>query len=128
MGEIRSHQDLEVWKNSVALVTVVYEMTEAFPARERFGLSNQMRRAAVSIPSNIAEGAGRFSPKEFVQFLYIASGSLAELETHLVIAHRLGYIITAELNELEKRIRLIRSQVFGLIRRVRKGRGDGVKK
>lgn len=120
MGELRTHRDLEVWKNSVQLVTDVYKITEAFPKYELFGLSNQMRRAAVSIPSNIAEGAGRFHDNEFVQFLHIASGSLAELETQLIIAKNLNYIEASILSGMEERIRLIRSQIFGLIRKVKR--------
>lgn len=120
MGELRTHRDLEVWKNSVQLVSDVYKITESFPHHEIFGLSNQMRRAAVSIPSNIAEGAGRFHRNEFVQFLYIASGSLAELETQMIVAKNLDYIDSSFLSSIEEHIRLIRSQIFGLIRKVRK--------
>jgi four helix bundle protein len=75
------HKDLDVWKKSMNLVVLIYDITSKFPSDERFGLTSQMRRAAVSIPSNIAEGAARKGDKEFIQFLMIALGSLSELET-----------------------------------------------
>jgi four helix bundle protein len=87
-----SHQDLVAWQEAMRLVEMVYRHTAAFPRREVFGLSAQIRRSAVSIPSNIAEGAGRNSPRELFQFLGVANGSLAELQTQLEIAVRLGYL------------------------------------
>ena len=90
--EIKNHKDLEVWKKSMDLVSNIYKITESFPNKELYGLTNQIRRAAVSIPSNIAEGAARNSKKEFIQFLYIALGSLSELETQIIIANRLEYL------------------------------------
>jgi four helix bundle protein len=89
---IKGHKDLDVWKKSVDLVENIYKVTSAFPREEIYGLSSQMRRAAVSIPSNIAEGAGRRGSKEFIQFLHISLGSLAELETQVIIAERLEFI------------------------------------
>ena len=86
--KIRNHKDLEVWKKSMDLVSNIYKITESFPNKEIYGLTNQIRRSAVSVPSNIAEGAARSSKKEFIQFLYIALGSLAELETQMIIASR----------------------------------------
>jgi four helix bundle protein len=86
------HKDLDVWKKGMELVERVYSMSRAFPDAERFGLTSQLRRAAVSIPSNIAEGAARKSDKELLQFLSIAIGSLAELETQYLIAIRLGFL------------------------------------
>ena len=85
------HKDLDVWKKGMELVERVYSMSRAFPDSERFGLTSQIRRAAVSIPSNISEGAARKSDKELLQFLSIAIGSLAELETQYLIAIRLGF-------------------------------------
>lgn len=82
------YKDLEVWKQSMVLVTEVYQATGDFPKEELFGLVSQMRRAAVSIPSNIAEGCGRKNTKEYIQFLYISKGSLFELETQIEIAYR----------------------------------------
>lgn len=86
------HRKLEVWKVTMELVKSVYQITSAFPAEERYGLSQQMRRAAVSIPSNIAEGAARSSAKEYAHFIAIARGSLAELDTQLRIAEMLGFV------------------------------------
>ena len=88
-----THKNLEIWNTGINLVIEVYSVTKEFPKEEKYGLASQMRRAAVSIPSNIAEGAARKSDTEFIQFLYIALGSLNELETQTIIAHRLGYII-----------------------------------
>jgi four helix bundle protein len=90
--EGRGHYKLDAWKVSRALVKQVYLLTQTFPKEEMFGLTTQLRRAAVSIPSNIAEGAARTGDKEFTQFLNIARGSLSELETQLLISSDLGYI------------------------------------
>jgi four helix bundle protein len=87
----KPHEQLEAWKLSMELAKAVYQMTATFPAEERYGFSQQMRRAAVSIPSNIAEGAGRNSTKEFLNFIGISRGSLAELETQLQLAVMLGF-------------------------------------
>ena len=88
---VASYRDLVVWQKAMALVSAVYQLTRAFPDSERFGLTSQIQRAAVSIPSNIAEGQGRLATKEFRQFLGIARGSLKELETHLLISIDLAY-------------------------------------
>lgn len=95
--KINSHKDLKVWQESMALVENIYQITKSFPSNEQFGLVAQMRRCAISIPSNIAEGAGRKGSKEFVRFLYISMGSLSELETQFEISRRLNYVA----NELE---------------------------
>lgn len=87
-----THKKLDLWNKAIELVVLIYELTKTFPNEERFGLTNQMRRAAISIPSNIAEGGGRQSDKENTHFLYIALGSLAELETQIIIAKKLEYI------------------------------------
>ncbi len=101
-----THKDLEVYKLSLDLVEVVYKLTERFPSSENFGLTSQLRRAAVSVPSNIAEGSSRGSTKDFIRFLNIASGSLSEIETQLVIAERLGYVkFATEIQELIIKIR-----------------------
>ncbi|MEZ4484825.1 MAG: four helix bundle protein [Syntrophotaleaceae bacterium] len=85
-SKISHHKDLDVWRSSMALVTEIYRLTGNFSKDEIYGLTNQIRRAAVSVPSNIAEGAARHSKKEFLQFLYVSLGSLAELETQLLIS------------------------------------------
>jgi four helix bundle protein len=85
------HKKLDVWKKAMDLVEEIYRVSKEFPANEQYGLTNQIRRAAVSIPSNIAEGSGRKSDKELLQYLSVALGSLAEAETQLLIAERLEY-------------------------------------
>jgi four helix bundle protein len=94
---IESHQDLIVWKKAIALVFETYRLSRAFPADERFGLTAQIRRAAVSIPSNIAEGHGRHHLGDYCRFLSIARGSVKELETHFVIAEGLHFVESADL-------------------------------
>jgi len=121
--EPKTHKDLDVWKRSIDLVEDVYGITEGFPQEELYGLTNQLRRAAVSIPSNIAEGAARDSKKEFIQFLHIALSSLSEVETQLVISERLGYL--DDLDGVEERIRTVRKLLLGLIRHLRTRVGKG---
>ncbi len=89
---VRDYRDLIVWQRAMDLVEAIYQLTRLFPREERFGLTIQVRRAAVSVPSNIAEGQGRHTTREFLQFLPIASGSLKEVQTHVLIAQRLGYV------------------------------------
>ena len=90
--ELRPHYRLEAWKEAMALVKSVYEVSRHFPAEERYGLTSQVQRSAVSVPSNIAEGAARSGSREFAHFLSISRGSLSELETQLLIAVGLGYM------------------------------------
>ena len=108
----RSYKDLEVWQVSLELVKAIYQITGKFPSSERFGLTQQIRRAAVSIPSNVAEGQFRNSSKEFKQFLSIALGSAAELETQLIIARELDYLSGEEstflLNVLERIMKMLK--------------------
>ena len=113
---VKTHKDLDVWKKSMDFVTKLYKTTISFPKEEIYGLTNQMRRAAVSIPSNIAEGAARKSNKEFIQFLYIALGSNVELETQLIISKNLKFINDELFIELEKEIDEIGRMLFGLIK------------
>lgn len=117
MQKIDSHKDLRVWQESMDLVVSVYRLTDLFPQKERFSLTDQMRRAAVSIPSNIAEGAGRKSKKEWIYFLHVSLGSLAELETQLEISRRLNYI--AETKQLMEKIKFIRIMLSQLIKRLK---------
>lgn len=95
---MKTHKDLIVWQKSIDLVTEIYKITKEFPKEESYGITSQIRRSSVSIPSNIAESAGRRSKKEYVQFLHIALGSLSELETQILIASNLKYI-NKETNE-----------------------------
>jgi four helix bundle protein len=92
---VRPHHHLKVWQDAMVLVRRVYELSALFPDDERFGLTAQMRRCAISVPSNIAEGAARVSPREFVRFLMIARGSLSELDTQLRLANDLGFADTS---------------------------------
>jgi four helix bundle protein len=89
---VQSYQDLTAWQRAMDLVEAVYRATQSWPREELYGLTNQARRAAVSVPANIAEGKGRFGPAEFLHHLSMATGSLHETETYLLIARRLGYI------------------------------------
>ena len=115
---MKTHKNLDVWKDSIKLVGDIYKITAKFPMEEIYGLTNQVRRSAVSIPSNIAEGAARNGKKEFIQFLYIALGSLAELDTQLIISKNLGYINENE-NFLFDDIEKIKSKILGLIKYLR---------
>ena len=99
MSSLASYNQLEVWKKARVLVCEVYRLTTKFPKEELYGLTSQIRRAAVSIPSNIAEGCGRQYKKETIQFQFIARGSQYELETELYLAFDLGYITEEELNK-----------------------------
>ena len=110
----RAHYKLDVWRKSVDLVTEVYKLTASFPETEKFGLVSQIRRASVSIPSNIAEGAGRDTNKEFNNFLSIAQGSASELETQLIISEKLGYIEKQTLNIILKNLIDITKMIIGL--------------
>ena len=111
---MRTHKDLDVWKVSMVFVTEIYDITKDFPKSELFGLTSQIRRAAVSIPANISEGSARQTSKEFNQFLHIALGSASELHTLITIANNLGYI--KEINELEDKLTRISKMISGLIK------------
>ena len=118
MDKIKSHKDLKVWQDSMTLVTQIYKISEDFPKHEIYGLSSQIRRAAVSIPSNIAEGAGRNGENEFTRFLYIALGSLSEVETQLEISQRLGYI--NDIESINISVYFIRNMLSNLIKSLKK--------
>jgi four helix bundle protein len=98
--EVSSYRDLRVWQLSMRLAEDVYRATEILPAKETYGLSSQVRRAVVSVPSNIAEGHSRDSTKEFLRFLSIAQGSLSELETQMELCQRLGYMSETETHNI----------------------------
>lgn len=113
---IKSYKDLRVWQQGMELVNAIYELTSAFPKDEIFGLTNQMRRAAVSIPSNIAEGHTRESTKEYVHFVSVARGSLAELETQCLIAQQRQFgdpekstKVLAQIDALAKQLSALRN-------------------
>jgi four helix bundle protein len=116
----KPHKKLDVWKKSIELVQKIYELTNSFPKSEDYGLTNQMRRAAVSIPANISEGAARQTKKEFVQFLHMAQGSLSELDTHLEIAISLGYSKENDFPDLSLLTNDIDKMLTGLIKSLKK--------
>ncbi len=110
---MKDYKELEVWQKGISLALAVYEITNIFPKDEVYSLTNQIKRAVVSIPSNIAEGASRNSTKEFIQYLYIALGSASELETQMIIAEKLGYIKGE--NTINSEITIIRKMLNSLI-------------
>jgi four helix bundle protein len=118
----KPHKKLDAWKLSIDLVTQVYKITEGFPREERYGLIAQIRRAAVSIPSNIAEGAARQTKKEFSNYLHMAQGSLSELDTQLELAKGLGYLSANEWQPIDAQMERIDKMITGLIRH--QGRKD----
>ena len=115
---IQSFKDLEIWKRGIDLTEAVYEITQSFPKEETYGLVNQMRRAAVSIPSNIAEGFGRFHNKEYKQYLHVSLGSCVELITQFVITERLKYINKNTSNKLSTEADEISKMVMSLIKKL----------
>jgi four helix bundle protein len=116
---VQSYRNLVVWNKAMELVTEIYRMTQGFPKEELFGLTSQIRRAAVSVPSNIAEGKGRLSKGEFRQFLGNARGSLAELETQILIAQNLQYLHGAEVNRLLAMVEEVGKVLNGLLSAVK---------
>lgn len=120
---IRDFRDLEVWQRAVDLVVESYRITKTFPSEERYGLSAQVRRAAVSVPSNIAEGRGRFGLRSFLYHLSVSSGSLMELETQFVIAERLEYLLPTEARRLLEKTAEVRRLLAGMIRALRAKQG-----
>ena len=117
---MKSHKDLNVWKDGIQLVKAVYLATNGYPKEEMYGLAGQMRRAAVSIVSNIAEGAARQGNKEFVQFLYIALGSASELDTQIEVSRQIGYGDAGTLLQLQQNVSKTAKMLQGLIRSVKK--------
>jgi len=114
------HKDMDVWKVAMELVEEIYRLTKGFPKEEMYGLSSQLRRAAVSIPSNIAEGAARQTRKEYIQFLYYAQGSMSELETQLDLSNRLSYLTAESLTKIEDIRERVGKMLYGLIRKLKR--------
>jgi four helix bundle protein len=115
MAEIVSYKDLDVWKNNRLLVKSVYQLSKLFPKDEQYGLTNQIRRAAVSSPSNIAEGCGRNHFKDSIQFFFIARASLYELETQLIVANDLEYISELQLTTILEQVTRCKKLINGFI-------------
>jgi len=119
LGKIKTFRDLVVWQKAMALVTHVYQWTRSLPNDEVYGLISQIRRCAVSIPSNIAEGFGRHATNDYLRFLQISMGSLFELETQIEISRNLGYLNKAEFEILDSSCREIERMISSLIRKIR---------
>ena len=113
---MNNYKELKVWKKAVDLAVNVYKYTQAFPAEERYGLTSQARRSSVSIPSNIAEGSGRNTNKDFDNFLGISYGSTCELETQLIIANQVGFLELSKLKSLSYQIQEIQKMNYALKR------------
>ena len=113
---MKTHKDLDVWKKAIAYVASIYKTTSSFPKEELYGLTSQIRRSAVSIPSNIAEGAARNHDSEFRQFLYIALASASELETQMIISEMLGFVNNEKSQELIIELNTISKMIQGLIK------------
>jgi four helix bundle protein len=116
----KPHKKLDAWKLSIDLVIDIYRLTATFPTHEKYGLIDQIRRAVISIPSNIAEGAARQTKKEFSNYLHIAQGSLSELDTQLELGRRLDYIDDTSLKVLDDRMERIDKMITGLIHHLAK--------
>lgn len=123
-----TYRDLVAWQKSIALAKSVYQLTANYPLDERFGLVNQMRRCSVSISSNIAEGFGRGSDKELIQFLYISLGSSNELDTQLTLSYELSFISREKLNEVERLNNEVNKMLSSLIYRRKQGMDTNSKK
>ncbi len=108
------YKELDVWKRSIELATQVYHLTNSFPLEEKYGLISQLRRSVVSVSSNIAEGAGRNSDKQFINFLSVAVGSIFELETQLLISQNVGLVENDKLDPLLKDVEIISKMIFKL--------------
>jgi four helix bundle protein len=117
---MNSHKELDVWKQSMLFVERIYDLTRRFPDEEKFSLTSQLRRASISIPTNISEGAARQGTKEFEHFLYIALGSAAEVETQLELACRLGFASNSAVALEQENLGRIRQMLLGMIRHLKK--------
>ena len=116
--KIKNFQDLRIWQKGIEVVKEIYILTKKFPKEELYGLTSQMRRSAVSIPSNIAEGFRRYHNKEYKQFLYIAMGSCAELETQIIITHELSYLNDTDKIEIIEKLKYICRMINQLIKKI----------
>ncbi|MFC2091709.1 four helix bundle protein [Elusimicrobiota bacterium] len=116
--KIKSYEDLEIWQRSMDLVEKIYHFSKSFPKEEVYGLTSQIRRAAISIPSNISEGFARYHNKEYRHFLYIALGSCAELSTQILIAERLRYMNKPDADLIVKEISEISKMTMNLIKKI----------
>jgi four helix bundle protein len=114
--EYKKYTELNVWIEARKLVSIIYTITKTYPKEEQFGLTNQMRRCAISIPSNIAEGCGRNHKKDSLQFFFIARGSLYEIETQLYLSSDLNYINSDQLDEVLVQLEIVRKLLNGFIR------------
>jgi len=119
MPSLKSYRDLLVWQKGIDLVVIAYKATTGFPKSETYGLISQIRRAATSIPANIAEGYGRGSRKEYLQFLMVAQGSLKELETHFIVSEKLSYLTAAQKDRLLSQTDELRRMLGNLIRKLK---------
>ena len=113
---MQTHKNLKVWQRSISLVTDIYRVTRDFPKEEIYCMVNQLRRAAISIPSNIAEGSARKHTKEYIHFLYVSLGSAAEIETQLIISTNLGYIMSDKAACIQSELEEIIRMLIGLIK------------
>lgn len=120
-GPIRDYRDLTVWKEAMEIAELVCRLTRAFPREEAFGLTSQMRRSAVSIPSNIAEGFGRAQRKVFIQFLRIAQGSLKELETQLMLSVRVELVASKDVADVQTRCQTLGRRLVQYVRSLERG-------
>lgn len=116
---MKTHKDLIVWKKAIDFVTALYSKTNEYPKSEIYGITSQLRRASVSIPSNIAEGSARNHDKEFIQFLYIALSSSVEVETQLIISRNLNFISEKDFEELNSELDQIGKMLQGLIKSIK---------
>ena len=119
MENNKPHRNLEVWKDSISFVKELYELTSNFPEEEKYNLVSQIRRAAVSIPANIAEGAARQTQKEFLQYLHVSSGSVSEIDTLLEICKELSFLPEKKQADLQKQLSRISAMLNGLIKKVK---------
>lgn len=119
MTTIKNYKDLIIWQKSIMLVKIIYQITQSFPKEEQYGITNQLRRCAVSIPSNIAEGYGRNSTNDYIRFLQIATGSLYELETQVEISFQLNYMTQLQKDEVFNLCTEIDKMIYSLIQKIK---------